>query len=327
MRRLALSAAIAVLSLLPSEASAQSCTSAEFTGSFGPTVIDIVPDSTATATATFRADCTTASNGIVTYCLYVDPVGNQIRNNTSYHVTGTADSRLAWRIRGGIAAVDIPRAGSGLATSGQSCGGGANAHCVNNAGYTLTYLPRQQQDRVRPGTYTNSFNITALIGARPNGSSTATYCATPPAGTQVINSTVTVTANVLEKCQFENLKDIDFGSVGSVTAARSAPAAIRAEGNIGVRCTYGTPYSITIGDGLHAQGGVRRMQSGSHFLSYQLFQPDCSTAWSLTSALAGTGTTVNALNNHKVCALLTTPLAAAPAAGTYEDTVVITATF
>ncbi|MDH6593937.1 spore coat protein U-like protein [Variovorax sp. TBS-050B] len=319
-------AALALL-LAPAYAWAQSCTSASFRSGFGPTTVDIVPDTTASAGVVFEARCTSGSNTLVTYCLYVAPVGTQQRDNNTYYVTATPDSRLAWRMTGGSGGVQVSRDGAGIATTGQTCGGGANAPCSTNTTYTITYLPRQQQDRVRPGIYTQTFNAKALVGAAATGGGTAAYCSTPPPGTQVVNSTFTVNANVLTNCQIENVANIDFGSQGSVSTANSGATALRAFGNVGVRCTYETPYTLTIDNGQHASAGVRRMQSGSNFLSYQLFQPGCTTAWNATSSLSGTGNTVNAINNHQVCAQLTAPLAVAPPAGTYTDTVVITATF
>ncbi|MDK1389734.1 spore coat U domain-containing protein [Sinorhizobium sp. 8-89] len=188
---------------------------------------------------------------------------------------------------------------------------------------TLTYLDRQQQDRVRPGPYTNTYQLVTKYLVN-SGNATCDTGLPNPTGT-----IVTVTSGVPENCQFENFENIDFGSWGSVAAARASSTGVRAFGKVGIRCTYETDYTITIDDGQNASGGVRQMKSGTNFLAYQLFQPGCSIPWTTapTSALGGIGTVVRYINEHQVCGQLTTPLPLAPAAGTYTDLVVVTATF
>ncbi|QND52796.1 spore coat protein U domain-containing protein [Phyllobacterium sp. 628] len=131
-----------------------------------------------------------------------------------------------------------------------------------------------------------------------------------------------MTTIVSTKCQFENFGNIDFGTVGALSSAK-----VKATGNIGVRCTYETPYKITINDGQNASNGVRRMKGEKSFLPYELFQQDCKTSWTNASPLSGKGTTVNTINNHPVCAKIVAPLATAPDSGTYTDTVIATITF
>ncbi|MGQ5719983.1 spore coat protein U domain-containing protein [Pseudochrobactrum asaccharolyticum] len=72
---------------------------------------------------------------------------------------------------------------------------------------------------------------------------------------------------------------------------------------------------------------MANMKSEDNFLPYKLWQAGCNIPWDDKTPLSGTGNTVNAINNHQVCAQILTPLAHAPAAGTYTDTVIVTATF
>jgi spore coat protein U-like protein len=314
-------------------ASAQTCSRLEFLSGFGPTSVDIVPGTaTPTATATFRSDCVTGSAGHVRHCLFIDPTADTARDSASFYVTAAPDSRLAWDMTGGAGGspgFTIKRFGVGQATQGQTCaGGGANAACSLATSYTLRYLTRQQQDRVRPGTYTSTYQVVAFYGA--GGTSTGDWCNSGNFRTDSspnIRTNFTVTANVLTNCQLENFANIDFGSRGGVTAASSSAGGIRAFGNIGVRCTYETPYSISIGEGMNASNGVRRMANGTDYVAYELLQPGCTTPWTTASGVAGTGNTVNAITNHQVCGQLVTPVAQAAPTGDYSDTVVVTVTF
>ncbi len=317
----------------PTTASAQTCSLLQFESDFGPTEIDIVPGATLpTATARFRQNCTTGASGNVNHCLYLNESGATVQSDGTYYLTSAGtNSRLAWRMTGGYnqqSTARVRTVGSTQRSTGQSCGvnGPVGSACNFPYTMTLTYLPRDLQDRVRPGTYTTTYTLQTFYWS---GTVDANFCNPVPAGSPSITSTFTVTANVLKDCQFESFSNIDFGTKGSVTAAHLAAGntAARAYGNVGVRCTYETPYSITLNDGNNASNGVRRMKNGSNFLAYQLFKPGCSDPWTASSAVSAIGNTVNAINNHQVCAQLVTPLTAAPAAGQYSDTVVVTITF
>ena len=310
------------------EAEAQTCTVTDISN-FGTTTVDIIANGVSSATGQVSYNCTSRSAFTdVRLCAYVRATGTQVGpNDYAFYQTRDADSRLAWQMTEQFDRRYARDGGGSLSTGGIKLyvvGGGTTTNINGTNTLTLTYLDRQQQDRVRPGTYTNSYQLITKYLFNAGNASCEAGLANP---TGTLTNTFTVTSIVPTKCQFENFQDIDFGNWGSVTAAQASATGVRAFGNIGVRCTYQTPYSITIGDGTNANAGVRRMKSGSNFLSYLLFQPGCNTAWTTASPLAGTGTIVSALNNHQVCAQLTTPLAVAPAAGTYTDTVVVTVTF
>lgn len=324
---LALSTVAAML-LLAESAQAQTC---RVTGisNFGTTTVDIVPNVASSATGEVSYNCSARTPFTdVRLCATIRATGSQVGpSDYTFYQTRDADSRLAWEMKEQFNR-RYARDGGGSASTGgiklYVVGGGTTTNINGTNTLTLTYLDRQQQDRVRPGTYTDTYQlVTKYLFNSGNASCEAGFG--NPTGT--ITTSFTVTSIVPKNCQFENFQDIDFGSWGSIAAARASSTGVRQFGNVGIRCTYETPYSITIGDGQNVTGGTRRMRQGTDFLAYALFQPGCNLAWTTVSPLAGTGTIVSAINNHQVCGQLTTPLAVAPAAGTYADTVVVTATF
>jgi spore coat protein U-like protein len=323
-------AALALLSA-PTGAQAQTCKVTSISN-IGTTQVDIIANTKASATSAITYQCDSGTPFTdVRLCIYIRANGAQTGpNDYSYYQTKDADSRLLWEMTDGFNR-RLARDGGGSGSTGgvklYVTGGGTVRTITNNGDplrLILTYLDRQQQDRVRPGTYTDTYQLISRYLFNSGNASCEAGLTTP---TGSIVTPITVTSTVLTKCQFENFQDIDFGSWGSVAAARASATGVRQFGNVGIRCTYETPYSIAIDNGQNVSGGTRRMRKGTDFLAYALFQPGCNLAWTTASPLAGTGTIVSAINNHQVCGQLTTPLAAAPAAGTYADTVVVTATF
>ncbi|WP_343713584.1 spore coat U domain-containing protein [Inquilinus sp.] len=332
--RLFLLAPIAALVLLfaPAGAQAQTC-SVTTPPSFGSVTVDIVPNTGATVSGVqLSYNCNNrAAFTSVRLCSYIRATGNQIGpTDYTYYLTKDTDSRLGWQLRENFNRLFARDGGGSVSTGGillyfGSSPGSASGTNINGTNtLTLSFLDRQQQDRVRPGTYASSYQLVTKYLFNP-GNASCEGGLSSPTGTIVTN--FTVTAVVPTNCQFENFQDVDFGSWGSVAAAQASSTGVRQFGNVGIRCTYQTPYTITIGDGQNVSGGTRRMRKGTDYLAYALFQPGCNIAWTTVSPLAGTGTTVNLINNHQVCAQLATPLAVAPAAGTYTDLVVVTATF
>lgn len=329
---LTLFAAAAALLFAPADARAQTCI-VKTPPSFGSVTVDIVPNTGATVSGVeIRYKCTRAAAFTsVRLCAYIRATGNQIGpSDYTYYQTKDTDSRLAWQMKENFNRLYARDGGGSQSTGGillyfgSSPGSASGTDIEGSNTMTLTYIDRQQQDRVRSGTYTDSYQLVTKYLFNP-GSASCEAGLSNPNGTIVTN--FTLTAVVPKNCQFENFQDVDFGSWGSVAAAQASSTGVRQFGNIGIRCTYQTPYSITVGDGQNVSGGTRRMRKGTDYLAYALFQPGCNIAWTTVSPLAGTGTTVNLINNHQVCAQLATPLAVAPAAGTYTDLVVVTATF
>src|SRR5690606_6947933 len=75
-----------------------------------------------------------------------------------------------------------------------------------------------------------------------------------PTGATPASTSLSVSATVEANC-FITAQDIDFGSVGLIDAPITAP------GGLGVTCTPGAAFTITMGEGDHHDGTSRRMQS------------------------------------------------------------------
>jgi spore coat protein U-like protein len=147
-------------------------------------------------------------------------------------------------------------------------------------------------------------------------------------GVTTLTASLDVSVNVVTSCTFSatnySLTFADFNPTGP---------AINGTGTIGVTCNATVPYTITLGDGLNAQTGVRRMNDGgANRLEYTLSRPDATnttntnTPWNTTSVVARTGT--GALQPATVYGQITAGgnNGTVPA-GAYSDTVVVSLIF
>jgi spore coat protein U-like protein len=106
-------------------------------------------------------------------------------------------------------------------------------------------------------------------------------------------------------------------------------------GSISVTCTNSNPYSIGLDNGQNASSGQRRMANGTNYIPYNVFLDSAHTeAWttaatnstctSSNSCYLGTGNgSAQTVNVYGVVPTV----AAAPASGTYSDSVTITVTY
>ncbi len=100
-------------------------------------------------------------------------------------------------------------------------------------------------------------------------------------------------------------------------------AAVESSALLSTTCSAGTPYAITLGDGLNATGPMQRAMSyGGQRLTYDLFQDSSRlTAWGgAGNALAATGTGLPQSRN----VFGRVPAQTTPPPGVYQDTVVVT---
>jgi spore coat protein U-like protein len=100
-------------------------------------------------------------------------------------------------------------------------------------------------------------------------------------------------------------------------------------GSFQVQCTNGTAYQVGINNGANASGGVRRLNSGTEYLNYQLFQnAGRTTAWGNTNGTDTLGSQTGNGNAQTLNVYGRVPSGqTAPTAGTYTDTVTITVTY
>jgi spore coat protein U-like protein len=100
-------------------------------------------------------------------------------------------------------------------------------------------------------------------------------------------------------------------------------------GSFQVQCTNGTAYQVGLDNGAHASGGVRRLNSGSEYLNYQLFQNvGRTTAWGDTLASTTLQSQMGDGDPQTLNVYGRVPSGqTAPTAGTYTDTITITVTY
>ncbi|QPC85448.1 hypothetical protein GA830_00820 [Mesorhizobium sp. NBSH29] len=133
---------------------------------------------------------------------------------------------------------------------------------------------------------------------------------------------IEVLGTVIDSCTITGSDAVDFGRRGVGSGI------VEAQGNISVRCTEATDFSVSLGGG--AQNNIldRRMSKGSDMISYQLYtDPGRSSIFGdgvRGSQRAGTG--MNAADvNVPVYGLA--DLSKNPPAGEYSDRVIITVTY
>ena len=147
------------------------------------------------------------------------------------------------------------------------------------------------------------------------------------AGTATSN--MSVTATVTANCTI-SAGSLAFGTYDPVVA--NASTALNGSATLTVTCTNGAAATLTLGQGSNANTGstdtapLRRMKTGTNFLSYSLYQDSGrSTTWGNTSATGvsytGTGSVGSVTVFAAVAAAQNVP------AGSYADTVVATITF
>jgi len=124
--------------------------------------------------------------------------------------------------------------------------------------------------------------------------------------------------------------DLDFGQAPLVGAFNSVTRTIL------IRCSAGAAYSVGLDDGDHASGGIRRMQSGSDYLQYEIYKsPSSPDRWGSVGAErrdsggadagAGIYDSVSAQSFNYRAAIL--PGQATPPQGPYSDTIRVDVAF
>jgi spore coat protein U-like protein len=187
---------------------------------------------------------------------------------------------------------------------------------------------------IPPGTYTDSYTSASQALVNPDGAPT-TYSVsencTVTTGVNWYNTlSFTVSVTLQASCTV-SVASLNFGTVpGPITANVDATATITA------LCTATTPYAIGLGNGLHASGGQRRMQSSSStYVNYGLYTDSGrADAWGSASS------TTSCTNGANTCALGTgtgsnqtitvygrVPPQSTVTAGSYQDSVVVTLTY
>ncbi|EUM14053.1 spore coat U domain-containing protein [Enterobacter sp. E12] len=149
-------------------------------------------------------------------------------------------------------------------------------------------------------------------------------CTTPQTGTATTSILLNMT--VTNDCSAMTTPDVNFNSAPLV---QNFPTVSQA---IAVTCTKGSTYTIGINNGANALNNVRRMVSGSNYLSYDIYKEATTNRWGgsgserWTSATSSLVSADGLLRTYNYSAKVLTSQATPPA-GTYTDTLIVDVAF
>lgn len=165
-------------------------------------------------------------------------------------------------------------------------------------------------------TFSINYNVCAVgLGS---------LCTSPQSGTATTSILLNMT--VTNDCSAMTTPDVNFNSAPLV---QSFPTVSQA---IAVTCTKGSTYTIGINNGANALNNVRRMVSGSNYMSYDIYKEATTNRWGgsgaerWTSATASQVSTDGLLRTYNYTAKVLTSQATPPA-GTYTDTLIVDVAF
>ena len=140
---------------------------------------------------------------------------------------------------------------------------------------------------------------------------------------QLGNSVLNAQANLVSECMV-NTTTLDFGVQPS-----NFSGPINATSEINTHCSNGTPYQISLNNGLHADGSTRRMRSASgDFISYELYNNASRTQrWGETLNTSETVQKVSTGSPEGSTVYGQVMPAVGLRATTYQDTVTVTITY
>ena len=136
-------------------------------------------------------------------------------------------------------------------------------------------------------------------------------------------STMTVQMTITATCTVNSASTLNFGTQGILATNVDQTSTIQ------VTCTNTTPYNIGLdaGTGSGATVAARKMTSGANTVNYTLYSNSTrTTLWGNTvgtDTVAATGN--GAAQSYTVYGRV--PPQAAPAPGTYTDTITVTVTY
>jgi spore coat protein U-like protein len=149
-----------------------------------------------------------------------------------------------------------------------------------------------------------------------------TVGAAPSPATTTLNVSANVASNCLVTAAPLNFSDYD----GS--------AAVDGQANLSVRCSNGTPYTISLGDGANGTIAQRLLSDGTNDLEYNLYTAAArTTIWGQTvgtDTVGGTGQGMSSTkaNTHTVYGTIANSAANQDApVGLYTDTVAVTVAY
>lgn len=305
-------AALLATLVLSHAASAQTCSLSVTAPNFGPAdVLSGAPvDSTATATVT----CSGMTVG--TYVCLGFGAGTGRTNGSSRVMTGPGSLLFGLYADAGRTA---PWGSRSYPALGSSYGQPSAAASATVVATIYGRIPAGQYT-TPTGSYSSTLSGSdARLFALATGSSdcNAGPIFSPPAAAQ---TSFTVSATPFPNCILSTTA-VDFGSQGLLNSAFDAV------GGVTVRCTSSLPYSIALGNGNNgASSTTRKMASGAKFIQYSLYKDaPRSQTWGSSGGQLASGTGTGLPQAFSVYGRV--PAQTTPAAGSYSDAVVVTASY
>lgn len=270
---------------------------------------------------------TCQSNATTTYfrtCVYVAD-GSPIAGVNPRWMTNYNASQLAYNLYADAARTQVigpPPSGGGY--------GGLTSTFTVPGGYvqaspSVTVHGRVPGNQGLPGgwTFQTQLGGSALYWAWSN-TGYPPSCTAGSGGAGSATFYTQATATVPTDCRISRVDDLDFGAVAAVASN------VDATSQITVRCPQGTSWNLSLGNGSHASGTVRRMRNASgNFVRYELYRnPGRTQRWGTalgTDTVSGSGAGDN--NPQSVILYGRVPVQGALAGGAYADTVTITLTY
>jgi spore coat protein U-like protein len=303
----------------PSPAEALACTATFTSVNFGS--VDLLAGGAITATGSVHIACTAIGLAGVSVCPYLG-MGTGGQDSSGRFLQGPTSLRYQlYRDSGHSQVWGDPSVGFGGAAELLSATG--NLLGTGTASWDRTIYARiaAGEPPVPAGSYTSTF-----AGADVNflyGPSLLVLNCTSLSG--LLNQQITpanslaVAATVDKDCIL-TVSPLDFGSRGVLTTETTASTPLT------VRCTPDAAYTIALGNGLNGTGPTdRRMRLGAtaNYVTYGLYKDGGATdPWgdSGGNRVSGTGSG----GDQSVTVHGKVPAQTTPAAGTYNDTVVVT---
>ena len=280
---------------------------------FGDVTSALLANQTSSTTGTITFNCTGfAASSTATVCLSLDTYNASTTrsmtsgaNTLNYQIYQNSSFTTRWgdRADGDVVTIHVSTNSSGAAS------GSATMYAQVLTGQTT--LPAGSYSQTIPSGANNEL-------AAANG--TATPCTSITSNTTGISFTTTATVSNICSISTAN---INFGSVPNLSSS------VAATGSIILQCTHGDAYNVGLnaGSGSGATIANRLMTYGSYTVTYSLYQNSAhSVVWGNTigtNTVSGTGS--GATQTLTVYGLV--PVQTAPAAGTFNDTVVATVTY
>ena len=311
----------------PAFADTGTCTASASNIAFGPLTINSLLDATATSSESVTCPSGHGSYNPWAYCISIGAGSNSTSASNRTMKSGSNTIQYNLYSDSGYTK-PFTYIGSVIYTYPYSNGSGSTAPSTI---YAMILSPTTG---IPPGTYTDSYTSSSQAIVNSNGAPTTYSVAETCTGTTGANwyNTLQFSVSVtLQPSCTMSVAGMNFGTTPAPIANNVTTTA-----NITATCTYTTPYSIGLDNGLYASGGQRRMKSTSgYFINYNLYVDSgytepWSAASSSTTCSNGAGTcelnTGTGSNQNITVYGLVAPQAS-PTVGSYSDTVVVTLTY